>query len=282
MSAKIVKNTSYFSRYQTQFRRRRECKTEYVQRSALIQQDNTKYAARKYRLVARVTNHKIIAQIISADVDHDVTLCQANSVELKNYGIALGLTNYAAAYCVGLLVARRLLKKVGMDEIYTGPIKEGSDDEDEEKRRPFRVILDVGLRRTTTGARVFGVMKGAVDGGLLIPHSDKRIAGGDKEKKQRYFVVGGHVADYMKKLQKDNKEAYNRQFGRYIKAGITADKLESIYTNAHKAIREKPDPLPKATEHYKLKKPQDKKLSSEERRRLLNERLVKAGLAPRE
>lgn len=35
---------------------------------------------------------------------------------------------------------------------------------------PFRCFLDVGLARTTTGARVFGVLKGAVDGGLDVPH----------------------------------------------------------------------------------------------------------------
>lgn len=34
----------------------------------------------------------------------------------------------------------------------------------------FRCFLDVGLVRTTTGARVFGALKGAVDGGLEIPH----------------------------------------------------------------------------------------------------------------
>ena len=39
-----------------------------------------------------------------------------------------------------------------------------------EGARPFRAFLDVGLARTTTGARVFGVLKGAVDGGLDIPH----------------------------------------------------------------------------------------------------------------
>ena len=34
----------------------------------------------------------------------------------------------------------------------------------------FRCYLDVGLVRTSTGARVFGAMKGAVDGGLDMPH----------------------------------------------------------------------------------------------------------------
>ena len=36
--------------------------------------------------------------------------------------------------------------------------------------KPFRAFLDVGLTRTTTGNRVFGALKGALDGGLDIPH----------------------------------------------------------------------------------------------------------------
>lgn len=40
----------------------------------------------------------------------------------------------------------------------------------EDESAPFRAFLDVGLVRTTTGARVFGAMKGAADGGLDIPH----------------------------------------------------------------------------------------------------------------
>lgn len=47
-----------------------------------------------------------------------------------------------------------------------------------------RCYLDVGLARTTTGARVFGAMKGAVDGGLNVPHSIKRFPGYDAESKK--------------------------------------------------------------------------------------------------
>lgn len=36
--------------------------------------------------------------------------------------------------------------------------------------RPFRAFLDVGLTRTTTGNRIFAAMKGALDGGIDIPH----------------------------------------------------------------------------------------------------------------
>jgi len=33
------------------------------------------------------------------------------------------------------------------------------------------------LKRTSTGARVFGVLKGAVDAGIYVPHSVKRFPG---------------------------------------------------------------------------------------------------------
>ena len=36
--------------------------------------------------------------------------------------------------------------------------------------RPFRAFMDVGLTRTTTGNKVFAAMKGALDGGIDIPH----------------------------------------------------------------------------------------------------------------
>lgn len=39
-----------------------------------------------------------------------------------------------------------------------------------EGAKPFRAFLDVGLTRTTTGNRVFAVLKGALDGGIDIPH----------------------------------------------------------------------------------------------------------------
>jgi large subunit ribosomal protein L5e len=35
-------------------------------------------------------------------------MAAAYAHELPNYGIKVGLTNYAAAYCTGLLLARRV------------------------------------------------------------------------------------------------------------------------------------------------------------------------------
>jgi len=47
-------------------------------------------------------------QIAFARIDGDVMMCAAYSHELPKYGLKVGLTNYAAAYCTGLLLARRV------------------------------------------------------------------------------------------------------------------------------------------------------------------------------
>jgi len=71
-------------------------------------------------------------------------------------------------------------------------------------------VLDVGLKRTTTGARVFGALKGALDGGLYIPHHTRRFPGStkhQKKKKVRYSaedhrgrIFGQHIQEYMDNL----------------------------------------------------------------------------------
>lgn len=249
---KVIKNRSYFRRFQVQFRRRREAKTDYYARKRLILQDKNKYATPKYRFVVRVTNRDIIAQIVAADLTHDVVLAAAYAHELPRYGIKLGLTNYAAAYATGLLLARRVNAKFnlafeGQTEV-DGEEYHVEPSEDEEAAKPFKALLDVGLARTSSGARVFGALKGACDGGLDIPHNDHRFPGSKREGSEwstspethRKYIFGGHVADYMRQLQEDNEEAYNLQFKRYIDAGITADSLESVYSKAHAAIRADP------------------------------------------
>jgi len=247
---KVVKNKAYFKRYQVQFRRRREGKTDYRARKRLITQDKNKYATPKYRIVVRFTNKDIIAQIVYSKIAGDVVQTAAYGHELPRYGITVGLTNYASAYAVGLLLARRHLTKLGLANKYVGLTDaNGSDFNVEHKEGnpgPFTALLDVGLSRTTTGSRVFGAMKGALDGGLNIPHNEKRFAGYNRQEKKlnsdvlRKYIFGGHVADYIKKLQKDDKPGYEKHFSRFIKAGIRAPDLESLYKKAHAAIRANP------------------------------------------
>jgi large subunit ribosomal protein L5e len=251
---KVVKNKSYFKRFQVQYRRRREAKTDYYARKRLILQDKNKYKTPKYRFVVRVTNRDIITQIIAADLTHDVVLAAAYAHELPRYGIKLGLTNYAAAYATGLLLARRTLAKLGIAEKFAGVAASGEfkavrtkkdDEEGSDEQFPFKAILDIGLARTTTGARIFGVMKGAVDGGIAVPHKPNRFPGFKKgkydAKVHRERIFGNHVANYLKKVtESKDADAKATQFSRFVKAGIKPADIESMYKKVHDAIKKSP------------------------------------------
>lgn len=50
----------------------------------------------------------IYFQVAYAKIEGDVIICAAYAHELPRYGIKVGLTNYASAYCTGLLIARRV------------------------------------------------------------------------------------------------------------------------------------------------------------------------------
>nr|GEW99696.1 60S ribosomal protein L5-like [Tanacetum cinerariifolium] len=60
----------------------------------------------------------------------------------------------------------------------------------------------------------FGPLKGALDGGIDIPHSEKRFAGYSKDGKQldvevyRKYIYSGHVASYMRVVNGRCKATY--------------------------------------------------------------------------
>ena len=246
------------------FRRRREGRTDYRQRKRLCTQDKNKYQSPKYRLVVRFTNKQVICQIAYSLIDGDRILCQASSNELPRYGLPVGLKNYAAAYCTGLLVARRLLAKVGLADIYEGNTEVDGEvvktevgkktfyvEEVNEDKRPFRALLDVGCRATTTGCRIFGAMKGCADGGVDVPHSEKRFPGYDRDAKEydadmhRERIFGGHVGEYMEYLEEEDNTKFQEQFASYIANDVEMDGLEDLYESVHEAIREDPSPSEK-------------------------------------
>eukprot|EP01132_Coremiostelium_polycephalum_P004176 gene4176-5226_t len=273
---KVVKTKAYFKRFQVKYKRRREGKTDYQQRQRLITQDKNKYNSPKYRLVARFTNKSIIAQIVYSKIVGDFVLCSAYSRELTRYGVKVGLTNYAAAYATGLLLARRLLTQLKLNDLYKGQEKvdgkpflvKAVDD----KPRPFKANLDIGLTRTTTGNKVFAVLKGATDGGIYVPHSETRFVGYDAESKKlntevlRKYIFGGHVAEHMKLLQSEDEEAYKKKFSQFIKAGVTPKDLEAMYSKAHAAIRANPAQPAKKERKFQTKTYKKAKRTLKQRR----------------
>jgi large subunit ribosomal protein L5e len=267
---RTIKNKAYCKRYQTKWRRRRQGKTDYYARKRLVVNDKHKYDAKKYRFVVRRTNRRVITSVVYSTMKGDMTMCTADSLELKRFGLTCGLTNYSAAYATGLLCARRLLKSKGLDSTFTG-----NDNVDgnyysvavasKAERRPFKAFLDVGLVRTTTGNRVFGAMKGACDGGLNIPHETRRFPGYRMEKAEvvvdkrgkatdektkakevftadehREHIFGIHVQEYYDLLKEQNQQRFKKQFSQWEKA-LKGKSFEDVYTAVHKQIRANPE-----------------------------------------
>jgi len=192
------------------------------------------------------------------------------------------LTNYAAAYCTGLLLARRHLKKLKLDETYQGVTEASGETYNVESQEgqpgAFRCYLDIGLSRTTTGARIFGAMKGAVDGGLDIPHSEKRFPGYSAETKKydpvlhKARIYGQHVADYMRHLKEEDEEVYKKQFGGFSKEGMEADNMEQMYKKAHAAIRANPEHVQAEKKAVKKKRWNRAKLTDKARKNRIKQK----------
>jgi len=125
-----------------QFKRRMSRKTDYEARRDLL-------SGEIERLVVRKSNRYIITQIVSSKNGQDVVLSTTTSKELSKYGFpeTYSMKNLAAAYLTGFLAASKAKKDVK------------------------KVVLDIGMLKSTKGNRLYATLLGAVDGGLEIPHS---------------------------------------------------------------------------------------------------------------
>jgi len=288
------KSSSYFSRFQVKYRRRRGGKTDYRARLRLIKQSKSKNDSSKFRLVVRYSNKSICCEVVNALMVGDRTVSHAHSHELVNFGVKVGLSNYPAAYCVGLLCARRCLEKFSQ---VCSPSEQTSGNhnlrETKTPGNPFTAVLDAGLKRTSTGSKVFAALKGAVDGGLSIPHNEKRFVGYDSVAKtynselMDKYIFGGHISEFMDDLQTEEPDGFARQFSKYISYNISSGDLRQLYEQAHKSILENPNKVStprqesmppgqqvgSLTSHRRSPKPsQTTKLSSEHRKNRLFEK----------
>lgn len=274
---KVVKDNAYYKRFQVKFRRRREGKTDYYARKRLVTQRKNKYATPKWRLVVRITCSRIIAQFVRTTLQGDIVKTQADSSELKKWGLTAGLNNFSAAYCTGLLAARRLLAVLDkenaernisykMSDLFNmKPETDGTYFNFEELLqskggadcRPFRAYLDVGIRRTTVGNKVFAALKGAVDGGVDIPHKEKVFPKGKTGTELRDRIFGKHVSNYMehyKANRRNDQLTYEQHFGEWIKClkATGSANLEALYKKVQAGIRADPSFKPTTKKAVKV------------------------------
>ena len=176
------------SRYCAPFRRRKEGKTDYGARKALL-------ASGKPRLVTRSSIKNIVAQIVVAKPKGDEVVVSAHSRELMGkYGWKAPTGNLPAAYLTGFLCGLKA-KARGVDE----------------------AILDIGLYPPSKGAKIFAVLKGVLDAELDVPHSEKKLP-------DDYRTKGEHIAKYAESLAV-NAEEYQSKFSKYLAQKLPPEKF---------------------------------------------------------
>ncbi len=143
------------------FRRRREGRTNYSKRLALVKSG-------KPRMVVRSSNKGIIIQFVEFTPKGDLVLVQSNSIELKKYKWT-PRRNLPTAYLTGLLAGIKA-KKAGISSF----------------------ILDIGLVSPIAKTIPFAALKGALDSGLQSPHGENIF---DDER-----IKGLHIESYASSL----------------------------------------------------------------------------------
>jgi len=187
-------------RYAVAFRRRREGKTDYKARLGLIRSG-------KPRAIVRVSNRYVYVQIAESRPGGDTVTASASSRELAGLGWKAGTGNIPSAYLTGALAGRRGLAK-GVKE----------------------AILDIGLRSSTKGSRLYAALKGLADAGLQVPHSEDILPSGER-------VEGGHIAGFAKLSMAQSAETYRKRFGGYLSRGLKPEELTAHFGQVREQIR---------------------------------------------
>jgi large subunit ribosomal protein L18 len=138
-------------RYRVHFRRRREGRTDYRVRLKLLKSG-------RLRAVVRFSERRVRVSLVEYDPAGDRVLATADSAELGGIEFPTGsLSSTPAAYLTAYLAGLRA-KAGGREE----------------------AVLDVGIRRPTSGGRLAAALKGLLDAGLEIPHGDSGFPTADR------------------------------------------------------------------------------------------------------
>ncbi len=157
------------------FRRKREGKTNYRKRFALLKSG-------KPRVIVRKSNSNIRIQFALYDGMGDRVVVSAMGSELKKYGWNYSFSNAPAAYLTGIMAGRKAIKK---------GINEG--------------VLDIGLRHISRGGNISSALKGLLDAGVNISHGEEILPGDDR-------IYGKHIDEKMVEIIKEIKKKIEEEY----------------------------------------------------------------------
>ncbi len=182
-----------------QFRRRREKKTDYAQRLALLKSG-------KPRLVIRRSGSNFRLQIVEFHPPGDRTLAEVTAHMLRKYGWKGHCGGTPAAYLTGLLLGK---------EARDRGIKEA--------------VPDLGLQMSVRCSSLFACVLGARDAGL-------KISIGKEAMPRKERIEGRHVAEYASMLKEKDSQKYSKHFASYLKSGLEPEKLPDHFNEVKKKI----------------------------------------------
>lgn len=161
--------------------------------------------SKKSRLVVRVSNRYVLAQIVNYSRDGDETIASANSKELEKLGF-FGGKNIPGCYLTGYLIGKKAAEK--------GVIE---------------AILDTGLQTAVKKGRIFSVQKGANDAGLNVLHG-KEVFPSEE------MIKGKDIEEFAKKL---SEEEFKKRFSWQLSKGFDVRGICSLFEKTKANIDEK-------------------------------------------
>ena len=158
------------ARYRVPFRRRREGRTDYKRRLALLK-------SRQPRIVVRRSNTNVRVQVVGYTPDGDKVLASADGRELTGLGLqGTSGKSLPTAYLTGVLAGKRA-KEAGITE----------------------AVLDLGRQSPQRGGRIFAVLAGVVEAGVEVPHDEEVLP--DEAR-----LKGGHIEGFDSNLVTNVKQ----------------------------------------------------------------------------
>ncbi|MCX8190360.1 MAG: 50S ribosomal protein L18 [Candidatus Diapherotrites archaeon] len=184
------------------FARRRNKKTNYIKRLALLKSG-------KNRLVFRRTNKSCIVQLIKYYPEGDRTVVHVNSKRLAKYGW-LGKANMPTAYLCGYIAAKECLSK-GINE----------------------AVFDIGLITPIRKSSCFAALKGALDGGLSVSHRKEVIP-------DEGTISGKHIESFASsKSPEERKKIFSEYFRKNIEPTKLNELFKKVKESIDKEFQKK-------------------------------------------
>ncbi len=155
------------------FKRRRNAETDYHRRSRMLRGGSP-------RAVVRVSNTQVTCQLVAYEPDGDRILASVTGKSLVDsfkWPSDASRKSVPACYLAGFAMAKSAISKGHSD-----------------------AVLDIGLAASSAGSRAYAALKGMVEAGLEIPHSEEILPSDER-------VNGDHIGDDISKAVAATKKS---------------------------------------------------------------------------